>query len=855
MSKALRNDRRSSRQGALIVLEALEPRRLLAANPDFNQDGLWDSQDLDLLTVAIAADSDNLAYDLTVDQRVDLLDVEKWRIDAAKLNGFAEPYLHGDINLDGRVDALDFDAIQEHWQESDARWSAGNFDLNGKVDPADLNLMARNWTKTLTRSSPETTVAFHGGAIPIGGYPGFTVSADFDQDGIVDMAVGNLRADFVSVIYGSSDREVRKEEVQVGHLTSHLLAEDINDDGLPDLVALSGFGIVSVLLGTQGMGFTPVGTVEAPDESVFQTAGDFNNDSHVDVVVVHSRSNKISLLLGDGTGGFDAPIVTATGDEPVVAAAEDADQDGNLDLVLVLSGDRVVSTMFGNGDGTFGDRTDFPIGFSRWATISDFDGDGRLDVVSVATRETTVYQRNTEGTFDPHLIKDAGTEGGPIAVGDYDADGDQDLFIGSSHSGFIKIWEQSDDRTFFLEETLYLGDNSLIYFAPGDFDGDGKLDLVVPTAFGGLAIPFYGDGAGGFAAPHTYPLGFTYPSNLATGDFNADGIADLVVADSPMSLLTGLGNGQFEVKQTEAGLAAWVGSPVIGDFDGDGSPDIAAKTFNRIKVIYGGEEDSPRTWSFEFDGTGLSSTRPLATGDLNNDGKSDLVARDDHYIFVMLASETGFSAPILYGGAPSHAFVGDTDGDGVLDLIKLKNEVIEVLPGVGDGSFGPVIQTTIGDRESVSAAVGDFDRDGIVDIAIGFYANVSVRLGRGDGTFRAGKNFDSGANFNIVVADLNSDGRPDLLTANGFDHDISVLIGKGDGEFLYQQRFPVGYDARGIVAGDFDQDGIVDVAVTTQRRQSVSVLLGKDLSNQLKPSVFESSLSLRQDAQLARRAR
>src|SRR5439155_1700338 len=141
----------------------------------------------------------------------------------------------------------------------------------------------------------------------------------------------------------------------------------------------------------------------------------------------------------------------------------------------------------------------------------------------------------------------------------------------------------------------------------------------------------------------------------------------------------------------------------------------------------------------------------------------------------------------------------------------------------------------------VAVAVGDFNRDGKLDLAVADYGSgchgylcntssttVSVLLGNGDGTFQAPRTFVAGIGPNsVAVGDFNGDGILDLAVANYISWTVSVLLGSGDGAFravlpaLSPDRGPTS-----VVVGDFNGDGIQDLAVAHYRSTTVSVLLG-----------------------------
>jgi hypothetical protein len=163
-----------------------------------------------------------------------------------------------------------------------------------------------------------------------------------------------------------------------------------------------------------------------------------------------------------------------------------------------------------------------------------------------------------------------------------------------------------------------------------------------------------------------------------------------------------------------------------------------------------------------------------------------------------------------------------------------------VLLGNGEGTFKPAVNYPVGDFPAF-VAVGDFDGDGILDLAVAsaglkanFQGTVSVLLGKGDGTFQPPHNYAAGIyTLSVAIGDFNGDGIPDLVVSNTGGNgnnfhggSVGVLLGKGDGTFQDAVHYAVGISALSVTLGDFNGDGILDLAVPNLLTNEVSVLLG-----------------------------
>jgi hypothetical protein len=239
--------------------------------------------------------------------------------------------------------------------------------------------------------------------------------------------------------------------------------------------------------------------------------------------------------------------------------------------------------------------------------------------------------------------------------------------------------------------------------------------------------------------------------------------------------------------------------------------------------------------SFVYAGNYAVGDEPwfVAVGDFNGDGTPDLAAanRRSGTVSVLLGNGDGtFQAGQTLssgGNAPLSVAVADFNGDGKQDLAVAytANREVVVFLGNGDGTFQAPTRYQL--RGSYSVAVGDFNGDGTPDLAVAENITVSVLLGNGDGTFQAPVSYAVGDQpWSVAVGDFNGDGIPDLAVANAGDGTASVLLGNGDGTFQAALNYAVGSDPRSVAVGDFNGDGFPDLAVTNYTDPgTVSVLL------------------------------
>ena len=141
--------------GEAVTIDARALR--LSAEIDFDGDGDVDVDDVDALVNEIITGNNSALIDLTGDDVLNGQDLEQWLVTAAEENGFGAPYLIGDANLDGSVNASDLNALGQNWRGHPKTWQLGDFTADGTVDASDLNQLAQNWQTSIPLGAAQAT--------------------------------------------------------------------------------------------------------------------------------------------------------------------------------------------------------------------------------------------------------------------------------------------------------------------------------------------------------------------------------------------------------------------------------------------------------------------------------------------------------------------------------------------------------------------------------------------------------------------------------------------------------------------------------------------------------------------------
>ena len=558
-------------------------------------------------------------------------------------------------------------------------------------------------------------------------------------------------------------------------------------------------------------------------------------------------------------------------DGPISAYFGDFDRDGKIAIEVSTSADGIFF-LRGTGDGNFGDgtfsgnRANIPIytpnGFENAPIAAngdgvphDLNGDGIPDLVFGNTSDSQLFigLGRGDGTFEQHFYNasyspDLGTgivgqlQPTPqVNVADYNGDGVMDVLVGS---------QIRNDRI--GGAAVILGDRPGTLRAPGqvpfevspfssggtspsvtaDFNGDGIHDLATLT-FAGVSVAL-GNGDGTFQpfnpAISVGGSGFLANSLLAA-DFNGDGRMDIAWLDrggyqgsagTRYIQALGLGDGTFQLMSIvpipgglTVGAETQMGG-VVGDFNGDGHPDLAYRVSDGVSItginvlLY-----DPVAKGFRLlpDPDGLLGPIPRRPGYYQDEaiGYADLKGDGKMEIFV-------HSERIPSDGAnpevPERFTVFTPSGAPAATAAQLFARTVIVRPGLSP------------DNPIRGYDVADFNRDGKPDLAAQTdYGATLVAFGNGDFTFHAPTSYLTNSNSLVMAVDVNGDGVLDLVSnwgqafGNGSTRSLlSVLIGRPDGTFgLSEQLATIGVDPLTLSTADFNLDGKADLSTSNSQ--------------------------------------
>ena len=652
-------------------------------------------------------------------------------------------------------------------------------------------------------------------------------------------------------------------------------AGDVDGDGDLDLLAANG-GISAsftpaeqpnrLLLNdgvgrySSALGLLPNHVEESEDAAL----GDLDGDGDLDAVIANRGANR--YYRGNGTGLFlDAGAALPAHVEPTNAVAlGDVDGDGDLDVLLGNLNNMTNRLYRNDGAGNLADVTgNLPAHLDSTSDVllGDVDGDGDLDAFvangfeNLGQADRFYLNAGTGSFFDaafwlPLDLLDTRS----AAFGDFDADGDLDVFVGK---GIVKPTGQGSplpDRLFLNGGGFFLDGSGLLPggsadsrgAAVGDANGDGLDDLLVSRSGAGAALllntgggPLV-DGAAGFPVD-----GIVYTGLLV--DVDGDGDDDAVLGHGPREqnrLHLNDGGATFtDVTDSFPGDFDDTQALALGDFDGDGLLDVLVGD-DDANQLYLNDGSGPFLDASDQLPAASDNTRALAVADLDLDGDQDFVAGNFFDPSRVRLGDGAGGFVDLPGALPANQeatyalALGDMDGDGDPDLLlgNGNGQANRLFTNDGTGVFAEVSAALPAHADPTRAvALGDVDGDGDLDALIGNtvfgnYVDNRLYLNNGAGFTDAQATLSSGVDetYAVALGDVDGDGDLDAYFGNAThtvaaDPQDRLFLNDAAGNFTDATALlPFSLDdTHSVALGDVDGDGHLDVFVGNERQADV----------------------------------
>ena len=578
----------------------------------------------------------------------------------------------------------------------------GNFDDDGDPDLAVVNRAANTVSIHLGQGNgtfqPGVILAIEDDARSI-------EVRDLNQDGLSDLAVANQGTDSLLVFLATGGGAFAPpDRYEFGSSVSAVDSGDFNEDTFVDLAVSGSPG--NILLGDGSGGFPVVMNTAGLTSRPF-TIEDMDTDGHLDFVVDGSR-----ISLGSGDGQFPDQVPMIAGGELIISLdTGDFNGDGWPDVAAAALHADAVAVVLGEQGTTFG-PTRLADSEAIVAAIDDFTNDGNPDLVFQKRDDLSVLPGNGDGTFGAEFLSERGRDLNSITIADFNRDGRPDLagtlgpYFSSTTDTEIAVRIASGNGTFF-EERRYETGKGPLSAQSADFNMDENPDLAWVNRFSNDVAVLLGHGDGNFGQQIRFGVGAS-PLALAVGLFNGDSIPDLAVVNgNRVSVFLGTGDGGFNLR-THLSVRGDLNGIVTADFNRDGSQDIAVALSGgsfgvaEISVLLGFGDGSFFPPVKYFAGLTGSGQVHLVQGDFNADDTIDLAVlegwRSGNYAVLPGWGDGRFDPPIHFGIGeytfPTWFAAGDLDRDGRRDLVVVAESQRFLALAMNQGPF-PVLTVPV----------------------------------------------------------------------------------------------------------------------------------------------------------------
>ncbi|NHB69202.1 FG-GAP-like repeat-containing protein, partial [Perlabentimonas gracilis] len=657
--------------------------------------------------------------------------------------------------------------------------------------------------------------------------------SDYNNNGFLDIFIsGNSNNDGVTLVYKNNNGTDFAEETQIqllGVTESSVALHDFDNDGDIDLLlcGATSVGEQSQIYRNNGNGtFSLHPGIDLEGISGGDALwGDLNNDGYVDLFLLGHGATIVYINNGDNTftrlNNTGIPNV-----EYGSAAIGDYDNDGFLDIVLTgQTNKRIASVFRNNGDGTFTEQIDIELEGVAWGSIAlgDYDNDGLLDIVisgmeNGEKQATRLYRNNGDNTFSEQSHqKFLGLTNSTVAFGDYDNDGDLDIFV-------MGVYNYS------LYAKIYRNDINTPNNRPLAPTGLGAEKEIHKTILSWDPV----------TTDETPQKGMSYNVRVGKTPGGSD-VKSAMSSNDGVRKIPALGNcghsNYFELRNLLPGDYYWSVQAVDNGYRGGYFAPEQSFTIESIQasnlqayhlrsgslVIKWDKGNGTRRVVFCKQGS-LGTAHPIDFRTYTADptfGYGDEIGNTGWYcVYNGRADSTtvyGLSAGLTYNFQVVE-YVGTTGAE----------EYYHISGNANPGAFSTGLFSELTDADIVGAAYGsvdwgDFNNDGYIDLVItgsdGFNHNLKAYTNSGDNTFAelSGIDLPGLVRSSVHWADFNNDDNLDFLIVGTYwgEEIARIYINDGNGAFSYNES---GINANltnpKISIGDYDNDGYMDLLVS-----------------------------------------
>ncbi len=721
------------------------------------------------------------------------------------------------------------------------------------------------------------------------------MAGDVNGDGKPDLVLGC--SDTISVFRNTSTQGsfslAQRIDFKTGRtdvFSNKLALGDLDGDGRIELIAGNNSGQISIYRSTSEGGFAfntnyNFQTVNAPS---YPVVCDIDGDGKNDIVVVSTVSDQLSILRNTTVSNvfsFAEKVSYQTNRLPVGVSIKINDFDGDSKPDILVGYDSL--SLFRNtstpGVISFNKRIVYPLGQSLGGLdVCDIDADGKPDLlISAATSISVWRNRISEPVIASVLPVESVKTGDTLLVKGNNFTGVTNVLIGGTSPTSFSVENDSTIKAIvgtiqnsngFIKVSSSFGSDSLYAFRYNI----PSIDSISPLKGAiGSSVFIYGKNFSTAPADNIVYFGGVKAKIISTSTNKLSVIIPEAAGYNPISIttngLTAYSTKPFNVtfKGADTITATTFGQKIVyatgayaynaasADFDGDGKLDYVVANYSdkSISVALNTSSNGKISFSDKVDFTTSGSPSGIAVGDINGDGKIDIIVSNELTKTVSIFRNTSTGSGVIsfaskidfaVGKYPGGIALADLNKDGRLDVIVTNNQdgtvsVLKNTSTVSNINFAESISLTAGNSPH-GIAIADVNTDGLPDICVSNqYSNtVSVFQNKSTGSdisFLDVRAYATGVQpYNLAIADFDGDGSPDIITANLGSNDISILRNtsgtSGVTSFTTKVDIPVSVSPNNISSSDINGDGKPDIAISSSD-VAVMVMINKSSVNNI----------------------